>query len=240
MKGKACLEKFMKLPDHILLTNDDGIDAPGIRALQRLIGPRAILVAPSSVRSGCSHYVTMDHPIRVEERSEREFAVDGTPGDCVRLALKHFAPQVELVLSGINDGGNLGHDIYLSGTVAAAREAAFHGIPAVALSQYFRPEHNIDWAHTQGMAEEALRQVLALDAPPRTFWNINLPCLPQESPRPDVVFCEYSRDPLPTQYENGHNGYLYVRSLYHSRPRHPGTDVDVCFGGRISATQLCL
>jgi len=226
-------------PKRIVLTNDDGIDAPGIRALQALIGPRAVLVAPSGPRSGCSHYVTMNQPIRVERRAEGEYAVDGTPGDCVRLAIKEFVPDVELILSGINDGGNLGHDIYLSGTVAAAREAAFHGVPAVALSQYFRPDRAIDWAYTARLAGHALEAVLTRPLPAKSFWNINFPCAP-DSPTPEVVFCEYSREPLPTHYENGDNGFLYVKGRYHQRPSEPGSDVDVCFGGRIAAVLLHL
>ena len=228
------------LPERIVLTNDDGIDAPGIRALQALIGPEAVLVAPAAVCSGCSHHVTMDRPIRVQQRSAREYAVEGTPGDCVRLAILKFVPGVQIILSGINEGGNLGHDIYLSGTVAAAREAAFHGVPAVALSQYFRPDIPVDWGQTAAMVRQALEAVLTRGHTPGAFWNVNLPHLSEDVPAPQVIFCDYSRAVLPTHYEHHQDTYRYIKGNYHSRTREPGRDVDVCFSGNIAATLLHL
>src|SRR5262245_38460098 len=108
----------------LLLTNDDGIDAPGIQALvqaaQALGEP--VVVAPMQAHSGCSHRVTTEEPIRVQQRSPSSYAVEGTPADCVRLALHSIAPETTWVLSGINAGGNLGADVHISGTVAAVRE----------------------------------------------------------------------------------------------------------------------
>ncbi len=131
----------------LLLTNDDGIDAPGLRALEeaaRHLG-EAVVVAPEEVQSGCSHQVTTHGPIRVREVSPGRYALDGTPADCVRIGLQHVVPDAAWVLSGINMGGNLGADVYHSGTVAAAREAVLHGWPAVALSHYRRRDVPIDW-----------------------------------------------------------------------------------------------
>src|SRR4051794_39363931 len=105
----------------LLLTNDDGIAAPGLLALEsavRHLGAEFVVVAPASVCSGCGHRVTTDGTIRVEERTPGRFAVEGTPADCVRLALHALATGVDWVLSGINAGGNLGADVYHSGTVA--------------------------------------------------------------------------------------------------------------------------
>src|SRR4051794_10274275 len=106
-----------------VLTNDDGIDAPGLAALlaatTRLAQSERVVVAPSEAQSGCSHRVTTDTPLIVESRGDGQFAVRGTPADCVRVALLRAAPDTEWILSGVNAGGNLGADVYLSGTVAA-------------------------------------------------------------------------------------------------------------------------
>ncbi|MCU0537977.1 MAG: 5'/3'-nucleotidase SurE, partial [Hydrococcus sp. Prado102] len=108
----------------LIITNDDGIDAPGIRALYKALNNQGIIVAPKDHLSGCGHQVTTTRPIHLQKRSPNEYAVDGTPADCTRLAITHIAPETKWVLSGINAGGNLGIDTYISGTVAAVREAA--------------------------------------------------------------------------------------------------------------------
>ena len=118
-----------------LLTNDDGIDAPGLQALYDAASQlgEVTVAAPTLVHSGCGHRVTTDAPFAVEEMGTGRFAVAGTPADCVRVALHDLAPRVDWVLSGVNAGGNLGADVYHSGTVAAVREAVLHGVPGVAL-----------------------------------------------------------------------------------------------------------
>lgn len=110
----------------LLLTNDDGIDAPGIRALLQAVSAfeaSPMIVAPLEHQSGCEHQVTTTNPIRVQKRSDVEYAIAGTPVDCVRIALSYLCSEVNWVLSGINAGGNSGTDVYISGTVAAVREA---------------------------------------------------------------------------------------------------------------------
>lgn len=131
----------------LLLTNDDGIDAPGLEALldaARGVG-EAVVVAPAGPQSGVSHAVTTDTAVRVAERNSGRFAVSGTPADCVRVGLHRLCPDAAWVLSGINHGGNLGADVYYSGTVAAVREAVLHGWPSVALSHYRRRGMEFDW-----------------------------------------------------------------------------------------------
>ena len=120
-----------------LLTNDDGWDAPGLEALHAAaasLGPCRI-VAPRGPYSGCGHRVTTHEPIAVCRGPEGQHIVDGTPADCVRLALHHLAPDARWLLSGINPGGNLGTDVYHSGTVAAVREGVLHGMPGIAISR---------------------------------------------------------------------------------------------------------
>ena len=128
----------------LLLSNDDGIDAPGLEALltaARTIG-EPIVVAPAGPQSGVSHAVTSHGPLRVERRGEGRFAVHGTPADCTRVGLLKLVPEAEWVLSGINHGGNLGADVHYSGTVAAVREAVLHGWPGVAVSHYRHEKRN--------------------------------------------------------------------------------------------------
>jgi 5'-nucleotidase len=233
----------MKLPEHILITNDDGIDAPGIRLLQQVIeaaGAKPVLVAPMDAQSGCSHHINLYSPFKVEQRAEREHAVDGSPADCVRVALHTFAPKTQLVLSGINAGGNMGHDVYLSGTVAAAREAAFYGIPAVALSQYISPERHLDCDALARRTEQVLAALLERATLDRAFWNVNFPDISPSLPDPEVVWCERCRSALPNQYRVTEAGFHYERGHYHARDFDPQSDVATCLGGRIAITTIPL
>src|SRR5258708_5269061 len=142
----------------LLLTNDDGLGAPGLEALYEAaegLGHR-FMVAPSGPLSGCGHRVTTERPILVRRHAEDRLAVEGTPADCVRLALHHLAPATAWVLAGINRGGNLGTDVHHSGTVAAIREAVIHGRPGIALSQYVARGRPIDWLRTAQWARRVL------------------------------------------------------------------------------------
>jgi 5'-nucleotidase len=225
-----------------LLTNDDGIDAPGLHALKEAaesLGQVAI-VAPVEAYSGCSHTVTTDRPILVELRGNGRSAVDGTPADCVRVALHRLAPDFDWVLSGINAGGNLGADVYLSGTVAAVRESVLHGRPGVAVSYYRTKDLDFDWPRAGRWVRRLLPELLAQPRSPGVFWNVNLPHLPPDAPDPEVVRCRLDPHPLPLSFREDGGGKLFYDGNYHSRRRAPGCDVDVCFNGRIAVTQLNL
>lgn len=161
----------------ILVTNDDGIHAPGITALARAlekIGEVAV-VAPDRERSAASHALTLHHPLRAEKIAPGRFAVDGTPTDCVNLgihSLLDFHP--DLVVSGINRGANIGDDVTYSGTVAAALEATLMGIPAFAVSlATLKPD--ADYSAAAEFASRLAQQVLANGLPPDTFLNVNVP-----------------------------------------------------------------
>lgn len=223
----------------LILTNDDGIDAPGIRALQKAVNGLGVIVAPKDHLSGCGHQVTTTRPIHVQRRSQFEYAIAGTPADCVRLALTHLCPQVKVVLSGINAGGNLGADTYISGTVAAVREAAFHRVPGIAISHYRKGKRNVDWDVAARWTSGVLARLLERPAKPGTFWNVNLPHLEPGDPDPEVVFCQPSTQPLPVDYRIEGENFYYVGE-YAKRDRTPGTDVDACFSGYIAITQLSL
>lgn len=225
----------------ILLTNDDGIDAPGLAALVEAaygLG-ELIVVAPDQHLSGCSHQVTTHRPLEVREVGTNRYCIDGTPADCVRLALLHLAPDIDWVLSGINDGGNLGVDVWMSGTVAAAREAALLGKPAIAISQYRQRKEMFNIQRASVWTATILRELLEREQQAATFWNVNLPD-PEGSPAlPPRVDCLVDHQPLAVAYESRDGKYHY-RGNYQQRQRLAGLDVDVCFSGGVSVTQIRL
>ncbi|MCC0178359.1 5'/3'-nucleotidase SurE [Waterburya agarophytonicola K14] len=223
----------------IILTNDDGIDADGIRALQQAVSGESIIVAPNQQYSGCGHQVTTHKGIKLEKRSTTEYALDGTPADCTRMAITQIATNTKLVLSGINAGGNLGTDVYISGTVAAVREAAIHGIPGIAISHWIKKPLVIDWQVATNWTSRVLTDLLSRPLPPGSFWNVNLPHLEPEQPEPKIVLCQPSIDPLPVDFLMEGDNYYY-QGKYSDRDRTPGTDVDVCFGGDIAVTLIRL
>jgi 5'-nucleotidase len=224
-----------------LLTNDDGIEAPGLAALGAAAGRlgEPVVVAPLDAVSGCSHRVTTHQPLRVTQPRVGHYAVDGTPADCVRVALHGVAPDAAWVLSGINAGGNLGADVWHSGTVAAVREAVLHGWPGVALSHYHRKGRPIDWKRASAWVLPVLRDLLARPPERGTFWNVNLPHLEPGAPDPEVVFCRLDPTPLPLSFRREGDLYHYDGD-YHARGREKGTDVDVCFAGRIAVSRIAL
>lgn len=223
----------------LILTNDDGIDAPGIRALLKAVNSKGVIVAPKDHQSGCGHQVTTTRPIPVQRRSDTEYAVGSTPADCIRLAVSHLCENVKWVLSGINAGGNLGVDVYISGTVAAVREAAMQGIPGIAVSHYRKGKVNVDWDVAARWTAKVLDELFNHPLEPGCFWNVNLPHLLPGDPDPEIVFCTPCTQPLPVEYRVEGDSYYYVGE-YAKRGRTPGSDVDVCFSGKIAVTMLRL
>jgi 5'-nucleotidase len=169
----------------ILLANDDGIRSTGIRALhQRLVDLGDVLVvAPDRERSATSHAFTLDRPLRCEEIEAGWFMVDGTPADCVYLGLLKIAPRKpDLVVSGINHGFNLGSDVFYSGTVAGAVEAALRDVPAIAMSlEWQRGIHKTEepFVAAAQFAHALARAVLAEGLPKGTLLNVNVPQPPR-------------------------------------------------------------
>ncbi|OCQ98997.1 5'/3'-nucleotidase SurE [Nostoc sp. MBR 210] len=222
----------------IILTNDDGIDAPGIKALLRAVNSDNVIVAaPKDHQSGCGHQVTTTRSINIQQRSEQEYAIAGTPADCVRIAISQICQDTKLVLSGINAGGNLGVDVYISGTVAAVREAAMNGIGGIAISHYRKAKLNFDWELAAKLTAEVLADLIQRPLEPGYFWNVNLPHLQPGEAEPKMVFCQPCNKALPINYRVDGNEFYYVGE-YGKRDRTPGSDVDVCFSGNIAITQL--
>src|SRR3954464_2498572 len=166
----------------LLITNDDGIDAPGIRALVDAASQlgEPFVVAPAGPQSGVSHAVTWREGVRMEQRGNDRFAVHGTPADCTRLGLLKIAPDATWILSGINHGSNLGADMYYSGTVAAVREAVLHGWPGIALSYYRKAGVDFDWAKATRWVGPILGDLLSKEPKQGSFYNVNLPALPPD------------------------------------------------------------
>jgi 5'-nucleotidase len=166
----------------VLVSNDDGVDAPGIRALAaalRKAGHDVVVVAPDRNRSGASNSLTLGQPIRAHKRDAGTWSVAGTPTDCVHLALSGLLEaDPDIVLSGINDTGNLGDDVIYSGTVAAAMEGRCLGLPAIALS-LATPDHEAKHYESAARAAVAIVARLRTDPlPPDTILNVNVPDLP--------------------------------------------------------------
>jgi 5'-nucleotidase len=160
----------------ILISNDDGIHAPGLRALAERLAELGdiCVVAPDGQRSAMSHALTLEHPLRVEEIRPGWWSVDGTPADCVYLAMMKILPRTPaLVVSGINDGYNLGSDFFYSGTVAAAVEAAIRGVPAFAISLERGPREGLEPA--AAFARALAHAILAAGLPPSTLLSVNVP-----------------------------------------------------------------
>jgi 5'-nucleotidase len=225
-----------------LVSNDDGIDAPGLAALVRAARTLGdpVVVAPAAPQSGVSHRVTWEGALRIETRGDKRFALHGTPADCARIGLLRIAPDARWVLSGINHGGNLGADVHYSGTVAAVREAVLHGWPGIAVSQYHLRGTGFDWERAAAWVTPILSELLARPVEPGLFYNVNLPHLEPGEPDPEVVFCRLDPHPLPLSYRHEEETGLHYDGDYHARQRQPGADVDVCFGGRIAVTEVRL
>lgn len=232
---------------HFLLTNDDGIHAPGLAALERAVslipGAHCTIVAPDSERSMCGHRLTTHEPIFTEQSAPNRHAVSGTPADCVRIALHGLQLVPDFVLSGVNAGGNMGQDIHVSGTCAAAREAAYHGLPAMALSHYLISGLTVDWERTSRWVADIIRELMEQRLGDAEFWNVNLPHLPPgDAAMPARIPVKPCRAPLPVSFARQHHDT--GRTAHHStaryadRPVEPGTDVAVCFGGEIAVARL--
>ena len=222
----------------ILITNDDGIGADGIAMLEQAAKPfgEIITVAPNSALSGCGHQISLDCNLQLVEVGENRFQLNGMPADCVRIAVARFGP-FDWVLSGINQGANLGVDLFISGTVAAAREASQLSIPAIAFSQYrMNLTSQASWESSRLHTSHVLPKLFGRILDPGQFWNVNFPDVP-DLEQPEVIDCDVDTMALPMEYKSNGNAYRFAGD-YHSRPRKKGTDVDCCFSGNITVSRV--
>jgi 5'-nucleotidase len=235
----------------ILLTNDDGINAPGLAVLERIaarISEDVWICAPAEEQSGAGHSLTLTRPVRLKQHDARRFSVTGTPTDAVTMALKRLLPgPPDIILSGVNRGANLGDDVTYSGTVSAAFEGALAGIRSIALSQVYASEGAGDAVPFEA-AEFWGERVLAslLDAPfaPRTLVNVNFPPVAANEVRGIRVvrqgFHDYARGTVVEGKDpRGFNYYWFGLHGIEHTPGH-ATDLEAIADGFVAVTPLQL
>ncbi|MEZ5937665.1 MAG: 5'/3'-nucleotidase SurE [Hyphomonadaceae bacterium] len=233
----------------ILLSNDDGVDAPGLQVLEdiaRAVSDDVWVVAPREEQSGKARAVTLHAPVRVIEEGEKRFAVDGTPSDAVLLACLHIMKDnpPDLVLSGVNRGQNIAEDTSQSGTVAAAIEGMHLGVPAIAFSQArnFRRGQPIPWETARTWGPRVLKALLETGWPKKAVINVNFPDrLPDDVTGVEVTqqgFRDEAINHLDMRTDLRGNDYFWIG--YSGKLSEPpqGTDLRAVYEGRISVTPL--
>ena len=230
----------------ILVSNDDGIHAPGLKVLERIarsLSKDVWVVAPESEQSGASHSLTVRTPLRIRRVSTRRYAVNGTPTDCVLLGalqiLKDKRP--DLVLSGINPGGNMAEDVGYSGTVAAAMEGVLLGCRAVAMSQIATQDGPLHWRTAEHFGIRIVRQLAAAPWPRDVLVNVNFP----DRPVTDVEGIEITRqgrrrlqERITEAFDPFGRPYYWIGTPRLDRPSKEPTDIAACSRGFVSVTPL--
>jgi 5'-nucleotidase len=228
----------------LLVTNDDGVGAPGITAVAAALRELAdvVVAAPDRERSATSHSISLDRPLRVDQLEEGVFSIDGTPVDCVYLALLHLVPRrPDLCVSGINDGFNLGSDVFYSGTVAGALEAALREVPAVALSLERRRPH--DFGHAAGFAQALVSEVLSRGEraiPPGSLLNVNLPAGAIDGYQITRLGKRVYRDQVVVREDLRGRAYYWIGGPEEEGTDVPGSDCTAIRGRLASITPLAL
>ena len=233
----------------ILITNDDGVNAPGLRVLERIaraLSDDVWVVAPETNQSGASHSLTLQRPLRIRSYGldENWYAVDGTPTDCVLLAVRSIMKDkpIDLVLSGVNWGGNLAEDVTYSGTVAAAMEATLFKIKAFALSQVFRGRQDIQWETAERFAPDLIRTLYALDWADDLLINVNFPdCTPDDVVGREVTVQgrrEGLGEPLEERFDPRGHPYIWIGLQSFGKSFAPGSDLQAVIDQKISITPI--
>ncbi|MBF0323675.1 5'/3'-nucleotidase SurE [Magnetospirillum moscoviense] len=232
----------------ILISNDDGIQAPGIKVLEKIaraISKDVWVVAPETEQSAAGHSLTIRRPLRVRRVSRRRFAVDGTPTDAVLLGINHVLKgrKPDLMLSGVNRGANLGDDVTYSGTVAAAMEATILGVPSIAFSQFFHPGHPPRWSTAEHWGPEIIRRVAAIGWDAGVLINVNFPDVPHAHVGGIEVTCQGKRkigDELVERADPRGESYIWIGAQRAEETSVPGTDIEAVLRGAVSVTPLCV
>jgi 5'-nucleotidase len=235
----------------ILLSNDDGVEAPGLRALAEILSDLGdvVVCAPDREQSATSHSISLHRPLRIEELPAWEgqrgailrYAVDGTPTDAVYVAVNHILKDSppDLVASGINRGPNLAQDVHYSGTVAAAREAAILGFPSVAFSQVGRGR--IDYANAASFARVLVPEMLQRGLPKGTLLNVNVPAGEPEGARATRLGKRSYSAAVVQKLDPRGRAYYWIGGDEQAHERVAGSDCDAVYDDRfISVTPLHL
>lgn len=228
----------------ILVSNDDGVTAPGIKVLATELATIAEVnvVAPDRNRSGASNSLTLRDPLRVKQLENGYYSVEGTPTDCVHLALTGFLePVIDIVVSGINEGANLGDDVLYSGTVAAAMEGRYLGLPAIAVSMV--GEHNLNYQTAAVIAKQLVVKLSRNKLPSQTILNVNVPNLPLEQIKGLQVTrlgTRHGAEPMVKEYDPRGRPIYWVGPPGLEADAGPGTDFHAINSGYVSITPLHL
>jgi 5'-nucleotidase len=232
----------------ILVTNDDGYEAHGIKILEKVahsLSDDVWVVAPEGEQSAVSHSLTVRRPLRIRKLRDKFYLVDGTPTDCVMLAVQHIMSEHKptLCLSGVNGGGNLGEDITYSGTVAAAMEATLLGVPAIALSQHKNNGQPAHWAAAETYAAQVIRQLAKIDWANNVLMNVNFPDVPAKAVK-GVQAAPQGRHKIGDDLHEHHDPrgvpYYWIGSMRQEDATQTGTDIAAVRAGWISVTPLYL
>lgn len=235
----------------ILITNDDGIHAPGLAVLEKIareISPDVTVVAPETDQSGVSHSLSLNDPLRLRQISPSHYAVKGTPTDCVIMGLRHILRQnpPDLVLSGVNRGQNVAEDVTYSGTIAAAMEGTLLGVPSIAMSQAFMAGHadGIDWSSAEAHGAAVVRKILAAGIHRGTLVNVNFPACKPEAVKGLSVTVQGQRNQglldLDKRQDGRGNAYFWIGFARGKITPAEGTDLHALADQRISVTPLRL
>lgn len=233
----------------ILLTNDDGVHAPGLKVLEeiaRTLSDDIWIVAPSEEQSGAGHSLTLTRPLRVRKHGDKHYSVTGTPTDAVMMAMGHLMKDCrpDLILSGVNRGANLAEDVTYSGTVSAAMEGAISGVKSIALSQVYAREGMADavpFAAASAWGEKVLRPLVAMPASPRMLFNVNFPAIAAEEVKGIRVARQGFHDVDRTRIVEGTDprGYRYYWFGLGSSDAVPeGSDLAAIAQGYVTVTPL--
>jgi 5'-nucleotidase len=223
----------------ILLTNDDGIHAPGLKALEEGLASigEVTVVAPDKEMSGSSQSITVHVPLRVRQLDERHYAVSGTPADTVIIGLYHLLPQKpDLVVSGINPGGNLGENVVYSGTVAAAMEAALHGVPSIAISLATRKQ--LDFSGAAAFAAQLAAKVLEEGLPAGVMLNVNVPRGEVSGVRLTRQSQKISQNLVLEKKDPRGRSYYWLDETVERSEAEPDSDYAAIFAHDVSVTPL--
>lgn len=232
----------------IVVTNDDGIHAPGLKALERVareLSDDVWVVAPETNQSGASHSLTMHRPLRIRQVGKRHYAIDGTPTDCVMLALQVVIKDgpVDLVLSGVNHGANLGEDVTYSGTIAAAMEATLLKVPAFAFSQECRDGESVRFRTAEKYGPDIVTRLLTDDWPTDILMNVNFPDRAPAQVKGYRVVGQGKRklgDEILERIDPRGRPYVWIGTLRIDESLTEGTDLHAVAKGYVSITPVHL
>jgi 5'-nucleotidase len=236
----------------ILITNDDGIHAPGLEVLERIaaqISDEVWTVAPETDQSGVAHSLSLNDPLRLRQISDRRYAVRGTPTDCIIMGVRNIMHdrKPDLILSGVNRGQNVAEDVTYSGTIAGAMEGTILGIPSIALSQAYglvSDRFDLFWDTAEAHAPAILKKLIAQGVPKGILYNLNFPDCPPEEVAGVSVAAQGARAAdligIDARYDGRGMPYYWIAFQRGAYTPAPGTDLFALAAKKISVTPLRL